>query len=120
VTAEAYELVEHGLITENDFRDFVFANPARFLTSMNPASFNGTAVEREVHDLSNRSRASNREAPILLEHMRFAITAASPRRDVEHFLCLSTDVSDKQHGIVTAKWERFCTRGGPSLPCCGQ
>jgi hypothetical protein len=51
VTAEAYELVEHGLITENDFRDFVFANPARFWTSMNPAFFNGTAVEREVQEL---------------------------------------------------------------------
>jgi len=36
VTEEAYELVEHGLISEDDFRDFVFANPARLWTSMNP------------------------------------------------------------------------------------
>ena len=29
VLEEAWELVEHGLITEDDFREFVFANPAR-------------------------------------------------------------------------------------------
>jgi hypothetical protein len=51
VTAEAYELVEHGLITEDDFRDFVFANPARLWTSMNSDFFEGTAVEHEVKQL---------------------------------------------------------------------
>jgi predicted TIM-barrel fold metal-dependent hydrolase len=51
VTEEAYEMVEHGIITENDFRDFVFANPARLWTSMNPAFFKGTAVENEVKSL---------------------------------------------------------------------
>jgi hypothetical protein len=34
----AYELVEHQLITEADFRDFVFANPTRRHTAMNPHS----------------------------------------------------------------------------------
>jgi predicted TIM-barrel fold metal-dependent hydrolase len=48
VTEEAYELVEHGLISEDDFRDFVFANPARLWTSMNPDFFKGTAVEGAV------------------------------------------------------------------------
>ena len=48
VTEEAYELVEHGLITEADFRDFVFANPARLWTAMNPDFFKGTAVENGV------------------------------------------------------------------------
>jgi predicted TIM-barrel fold metal-dependent hydrolase len=51
VTEEAYELVEHGLITENDFRDFVFTNPARLWTSMNPDFFKGTAVEDEVREI---------------------------------------------------------------------
>jgi len=48
VTEEAYELVEHGLISEEDFRDFVFRNPARLWTSMNPDFFKGTAVEAEI------------------------------------------------------------------------
>jgi predicted TIM-barrel fold metal-dependent hydrolase len=48
VTSEAYELVEHGLITEADFRDFVFANPARLWTAMNPGFFKGSRVEDAV------------------------------------------------------------------------
>ncbi len=51
VTEEAYELVEHGLITEADFRDFVFGNPARLWTAMNPGFFKGTAVEGSVRRL---------------------------------------------------------------------
>ena len=54
VTEEAYELVEHGLITERDFRDFVFRNPVRMWASMNPRFFAGTAIEgavgRILHD----------------------------------------------------------------------
>ncbi len=48
VLAEAHELVEHGLIDEADFRDFVFANPVRFYTSVNPDFFRGTRVEAEA------------------------------------------------------------------------
>jgi hypothetical protein len=33
VIAEAYELVEHGLLNENEFRDFAFANVARMWCS---------------------------------------------------------------------------------------
>ena len=51
VTEEAYELVEHGLISEANFRDFVFANPARLWTSMNPGFFNGTVVDGAVNAL---------------------------------------------------------------------
>ena len=29
VTAEAYELIEHGLLNEDEFRDFMFTNAAR-------------------------------------------------------------------------------------------
>jgi hypothetical protein len=46
-------MVEHGLIGEDDFRDFVFANPARLWTSMNPHFFNGTVVEGAVNGLLN-------------------------------------------------------------------
>lgn len=51
VLPEAYELIEHGLLDENDFRDFVFGNSARFLTSANPDFFAGTAIERAVKEL---------------------------------------------------------------------
>ena len=46
--AEAYELVEDGLITEDDFRDFVFTNPVRAKTDLNPDFFRGTRVEDDV------------------------------------------------------------------------
>ena len=56
VTEEAHELVDHGLISEDDFRDFVFANPARLWTSMKPDFFNGTVVEGAVKELLNGRR----------------------------------------------------------------
>jgi predicted TIM-barrel fold metal-dependent hydrolase len=45
VLVEAYELVEDGLITESDFRDFVFKNPLHFWADGNPNIFNGTVIE---------------------------------------------------------------------------
>jgi len=51
VLPEAYELVEDGLITDADFRDFVFANPVRFWGDSNPDFYKGTVVEREARDL---------------------------------------------------------------------
>ncbi len=48
VVPEAYELVEDGLITEEDFRDFMFTNPVRFWGEANPNFFKGTAVEKEA------------------------------------------------------------------------
>jgi hypothetical protein len=51
VVEEAYELVEKGLISEADFRDFVFTNPISLYAGMNPEFFNGTVVENEVSKL---------------------------------------------------------------------
>jgi hypothetical protein len=51
VTEEAYELVEHGVLSEADFRDFVFTNPTTLWTGMNPDFFRGTIVEKQVHQL---------------------------------------------------------------------
>src|SRR5229473_2303587 len=51
VLPEAYELVDDGLITEEDFRDFVFGNPARFWGGTNPDFFKGTVVEKQVAKL---------------------------------------------------------------------
>jgi hypothetical protein len=51
VAAEAYELVEHGLVNEDDFRDFTFVNAAKMRCSMDPDFFKGTIVEDEVAKL---------------------------------------------------------------------
>ena len=48
VVEEAYEMVEDGLMTGDDFRDFTFHNPLRFFTDLNPTFFDGTSVEAEV------------------------------------------------------------------------
>jgi hypothetical protein len=48
VLEEAYELVEHGLITEDNFREFVFTNAASLHTALNPEFFQGTVVEDAV------------------------------------------------------------------------
>ena len=45
---EAYELVEDGYITDDDFRDFVFANAVRLWGTQNPDFFKGTRVEKEA------------------------------------------------------------------------
>jgi predicted TIM-barrel fold metal-dependent hydrolase len=46
--ADAYELVERGRITENDFREFTFLNPLRLHAGMNPRFFQGTICESAV------------------------------------------------------------------------
>jgi predicted TIM-barrel fold metal-dependent hydrolase len=48
VMVEAYEMVEEGYLTEDDFRDFTFGNVVAMHTGMNPAFFKGTVVEGEV------------------------------------------------------------------------
>lgn len=48
IVADAHELVEHGLVSAQDFRDFVFTNPVRFYTSANPGFFDGTRVEEQA------------------------------------------------------------------------
>jgi hypothetical protein len=48
VLHEAYELVEDGLISDTDFRDFVFTNPVKLWAANNPHFFKGTAVEKEA------------------------------------------------------------------------
>jgi hypothetical protein len=48
VVPEAYELVEHGLLDDDDFRDFMFANAVRFWGEVNPDFFKGTVVEKQA------------------------------------------------------------------------
>ena len=51
VVEEAHELVEQEIITEDDFCDFTFRNPARLWAGMNPDFFKGTVVENAVTKL---------------------------------------------------------------------
>jgi len=53
VVEEAYELVEREVITETDFRDFVFGNPVSFFSGMNPDFFTDTVVEEQAKKLRN-------------------------------------------------------------------
>jgi predicted TIM-barrel fold metal-dependent hydrolase len=50
---EAWELVEDGLITTADFRDFTFANAVRLWGTQNPRFFEGTRVAREAAAVLN-------------------------------------------------------------------
>ena len=48
VLEESYELVERGLLTAADFRDFTFTNPVSFYSGMNSDFFKGTRCEASV------------------------------------------------------------------------
>jgi len=52
VVAAAWGLVEESVLSEQDFRDFVFTNPARLYLSANPDFFVGTAVDGAVASLA--------------------------------------------------------------------
>jgi len=58
VVVEAWELVEHGLITEDDFREFMFWNPVELHARTNPDFFNGTRVEQAVNAFLAEGRGS--------------------------------------------------------------
>jgi predicted TIM-barrel fold metal-dependent hydrolase len=51
VLHEAYELVEDGLISDADFRDFVFTNPVKLWAANNPNFFKGTTVEQAANTI---------------------------------------------------------------------
>ena len=50
VIPEAFEMVEKGFVTEQDFREFTFTNAAMLHTRNNPGFFKGTVVEQAVAD----------------------------------------------------------------------
>jgi predicted TIM-barrel fold metal-dependent hydrolase len=54
---EAHELVEDGLITPDDFRDFTFANAVRLWGTQNPRFFEGTVVAEEAAAVLNAAPA---------------------------------------------------------------
>jgi len=53
VVEEAYDLVEDGLISEEDFRDFTFTNSVRLYAGLNRDFFKGTVCESAVERLLN-------------------------------------------------------------------
>lgn len=46
--AESWDLVEQGVISEEDFKALVFGNPYRFYTEANPNFFAGTNIEKKL------------------------------------------------------------------------
>jgi len=48
VLVEAHELVDDGIVTPDEFRDFVFTYPVEFGTGVNPNFFKDTAVESQT------------------------------------------------------------------------
>jgi hypothetical protein len=55
VVPEAYEAVEKGLMTADDFRDFTFGNVVRLFGRGNPRFFEGTRVAKEAAALLGQS-----------------------------------------------------------------
>ncbi len=59
VIPEAYEMVEKGFVTDQDFREFTFTNAARLHTGNNPGFFKGTVVEQAVaRELGSQAAAT--------------------------------------------------------------
>ena len=50
VLEEAYELVDHELISVDAFKEFTFTNAAKLHTAQNPQYFDGTVVEQAVRE----------------------------------------------------------------------
>ena len=61
VINEAYEMVDDGFMTDDDFRDFTFGNVASMHTGMNPDFFKGTVVEDDVAKLMVENTAKAAE-----------------------------------------------------------
>ncbi len=55
--AESYEFVEHGQMSDEDYKDFVFRNSVRLHTGMNPNFFKGTPIEAEAAKVVAEDRA---------------------------------------------------------------
>lgn len=56
VLEEAWELHEHGLLTEDNFRDFTFTNAVKLHGGMNPDFFKGTVVEKQAQAVLNKAK----------------------------------------------------------------
>ena len=57
VVVEAEELLDEGLISAEDFKEFMFSNPVELHAGVNPDFFGGTRVERDVEVFLREGRA---------------------------------------------------------------
>lgn len=65
ILPEAYELVEHKHITEEDFHDFVFGFPGEFYAGLNKDFFKGTRIEKEAKQmLAGRDKRTTGKAKV--------------------------------------------------------
>ncbi|HEY8527070.1 MAG TPA: amidohydrolase family protein [Acidimicrobiales bacterium] len=55
---EAFELVEDGILTPEQFEEFVCTNAVRFYGGRSPAFFAGTAVEADAERIQGRERTA--------------------------------------------------------------
>lgn len=62
VLVEAHELLDDKIITEDDFRDFVYTYPVEFWGGMNPSFFKGTVVEQQAATLLQAGTGSRTNA----------------------------------------------------------
>ena len=62
VVEEAHELVDDGLITEEDFRDYTFTNAATLYAGMNPDFFKGTVCDAAVAKLLHSASQNTAQA----------------------------------------------------------
>jgi len=68
--AESWDLVESGLLTEADFKAFVFGNPYKFYQEANPNFFKDTAIEAKLNTAAGRSSSgvgAQRKGPVAAE-----------------------------------------------------
>lgn len=63
VLPEAHELVDEELLSEEDFRDFVFGNAVRLWAGTNPDFFKGTVIEKQAAEYLQARRIHD-ELPI--------------------------------------------------------
>jgi hypothetical protein len=68
---EAWELVEDGLISEDNFRDFTFSNAVRLWGTQNPCFFDGTVVAKEATAVLAKAKIR-----VAAESGRYALTPA--------------------------------------------
>jgi hypothetical protein len=59
VLPEAWELVDHGFLSEEQFRDFTCTNVIRSLTTANPGFFEGTVIENWASKLTRDAGAAS-------------------------------------------------------------
>ena len=62
VLEEAWEMVDDGLITEENFREFTFSNIVELHGGMNPDFFKGTVVEQAAQEVLSGSGAAQKPA----------------------------------------------------------